>query len=91
MSMMIHRHKKARAAKQAALIAKKVVQKPQTVVEEKPQQQELANAKKTYTKSEIARMSTLELQTLANDEGVENAFNISGAELKKILVEHFGL
>lgn len=90
MGMMIHRHKKERAAKKAALLAsKKVVEKPQIVKEEK---QELDYAeKKTYSKSEIALMSTAELQALANEEGIENALETSGKDLKKILVNHFGL
>lgn len=46
---------------------------------------------KQYTKTEINRMSTAELQNLAATEGVENAFETSGNELKKILAEHFGL
>lgn len=44
-----------------------------------------------YTKTEINRMSTAELQNLAAAEGIENAFETSGNELKKILAEHFGL
>lgn len=46
---------------------------------------------KKYTKTEINRMSTAELQNLAVEEGIENAFETSGNELKKILAEHFGL
>lgn len=46
---------------------------------------------KKYTKSEINRMSTAELQNLAAANGIENAFETSGNELKKILIEHFGL
>lgn len=46
---------------------------------------------KRYTKTEINRMSTAELQNLAAAEGIENAFETSGNELKKILAEHFGL
>lgn len=49
------------------------------------------SVEKKYTKSEINRMSTAELQNLAAAEGVENAFETSGNELKKILAEHFGL
>ena len=49
------------------------------------------SAVKQYTKSEIQRMSTADLQNLAAAEGIENAFETSGNELKKILVEHFGL
>lgn len=46
---------------------------------------------KHYTKTEINRMTTAELQNLAAVEGVENAFETSGGELKKILIEHFNL
>lgn len=46
---------------------------------------------KTYTKSEINRMSTSDLQNLAAAEGIEDAYEKSGNELKKILAEHFGL
>lgn len=45
----------------------------------------------SYTKTEINRMSTAELQELAKEQGIENAENITGAELKKILIEKFGL
>lgn len=47
--------------------------------------------KKVYTKTEINRMSTAELQNLSEVEGIENAFETSGGELKKLLIEHFGL
>lgn len=46
---------------------------------------------KKYTKTEINRMTTAELQNLAAVEGIENAFETSGGELKKILIEHFNL
>lgn len=46
---------------------------------------------KKYTKSEINRMSTAELQNLAAAKGIENAFETSGSKLKDILAEHFGL
>lgn len=49
------------------------------------------SVEKKYTKSEINRMSTAELQNLAAAEGIENAFETSGNELKKILAERFGL
>lgn len=44
-----------------------------------------------YTKTEINRMSTADLQTLAMEQGIDNAFEITGAELKKMLIEKFGL
>ena len=46
---------------------------------------------KQYTKTDITRMSTAELQELAAEVGIENAFDTSGGELKKLLIEHFGL
>lgn len=49
------------------------------------------SAAKKHTKSEINRMSTAELQNLAAAEGIENAFETSGNELKKILANHYGL
>ena len=44
-----------------------------------------------YTKTDINRMSTAELQALAADIGIENASGTNGGELKKLLIEHFGL
>lgn len=46
---------------------------------------------KQYTKTDINKMSTADLQALAAEEGIENAYSTSGGELKKILIEHFGL
>ena len=36
-------------------------------------------------------MSTADLQALAAEYGIEGAEEISGAELKRILIEQFGL
>ena len=44
-----------------------------------------------YTKTIINRMSTSELQELAKEQGIENAEEATGAELKKVLIEKFGL
>lgn len=44
-----------------------------------------------YTKTEINRMSTAELQALALENNIDGADEMTGAELKKILVEKFGL
>lgn len=44
-----------------------------------------------YTKTEINRMTTSELQKLATENGVDDAKEINGSELKKILIEKFGL
>lgn len=44
-----------------------------------------------YTKTEINRMSTAELQALALENGIDGADGMTGADLKKVLIEHFGL
>lgn len=46
---------------------------------------------KRYTKSEINRMATADLQNLAYNNGFENAYEMTGGELKKTLIEYFGL
>lgn len=52
---------------------------------------ELEDVKKSYTRSDITRMPVAELRSLATKEGIENADNIAGAELKNILIEKLGL
>ena len=50
------------------------------------------NARKiVYTKTEINRMSTAELKELATSKGIEGAEDMTGADLKKVLIEKFGL
>lgn len=46
---------------------------------------------KKYTKTEIFRMSNADLQILAKEQGIEKAEEKTGSELKKLLVQHFGL
>lgn len=46
---------------------------------------------KQYTKSEINRLSTAELKALAKESGIADAEELNGGELKKILIEQFGL
>ena len=54
----------------------------------KPQEEVKQNQ---YTKTEINRMSTAELQELALENGVDGSGEMTGAELKKVLIEKFGL
>lgn len=49
------------------------------------------NGQNQYTKTEINRMSTAELQTLALENGIDGSNEMTGAELKKVLIEKFGL
>lgn len=51
----------------------------------------IENESESYTKTEINRMSTAELQELASNTGVEGANEMTGTELKKMLIEKFGL
>lgn len=46
---------------------------------------------KTYTKTEINRMPASELKALAVEEGIKDAEEKSGTELKKLLIEKMGL
>ena len=54
----------------------------------KPQEEAKQNQ---YTKTEINRMTTAELQELALENGVDGSDEMTGAELKKVLIEKFGL
>ena len=54
----------------------------------KPQEEVKQNQ---YTKTEINRMATAELQTLALENDIDGADEMTGAELKKVLIEKFGL
>ena len=54
----------------------------------KPQEEVKQNQ---YTKTEINRMSTAELQELALENDIDGADEMTGAELKKVLIEKFGL
>ena len=42
-----------------------------------------------FTKTEINRMSTADLKKLASENGIDDS--LSGAEIKKALIEKFGL
>lgn len=59
------------------------------VNEEIPAEQ--AEEKQPFTKTEINRMSTAELRQLAKSTGVESANEMTGTELKKYLIDMFGL
>lgn len=49
------------------------------------------NKPNAYTKTEINRMPTAELQALAAQNGIENAAEMSGVDLKTILIDKLGL
>lgn len=45
----------------------------------------------SYKKTEIQRMANAELKEIAKMQGIENVEYMTGGELKKILIEKFGL
>lgn len=49
------------------------------------------SGEETYTKTEINRMSTADLRRLAKDKEISGAEEMTGAELKKVLIEKLGL
>lgn len=46
---------------------------------------------KTYTKTDINRLSTAELKALAKEQAIDGAEDMTGGDLKKVLIEKFGL
>lgn len=44
-----------------------------------------------FTKTKINQMTTSELKALATEIGIEGADEITGSNLKKVLIEFFGL
>lgn len=82
MGMMIHRNKKKRAEKQAALL--KNASTPENYKTEVPEEQQ-------YTKTDINRMSKEDLVSLASEVGIIGVEDKSGSDLKKELIEKFGL
>ena len=67
----------------------KPVKKPVEPVETPVESEEKAEV--TYTKSDIMSMKAAKLRDIATENGVENPEELTGAELKKLLVEKFGL
>ncbi len=49
------------------------------------------SAEISYTKTDINRMTTAELRETAKGEGIADAEELTGGELKKLLIEHYGL
>lgn len=80
MGMMTRHNNRVRAAEKAVL-AKKSVK-----VEVKEEQNETF-----YTKTDINTMKVADLRNLATEQGIKNADDISGAELKNLLIEKMGL
>lgn len=62
------------------------------LVEDKVEMQDVAEVKNVgYTKTEINRMPLDELKALATEKGIDGANDMTGGELKKLLIEMFDL
>lgn len=84
MGMMTRHNNRVRAVEKAVLTKKPVVRKEETPKIEPKQE-------KFYTKTDINSMKVAELRKLATEKGIENADDISGTELKSLLIENMGL
>lgn len=69
----------------------KQVEKPVEKVEPPVEKAEEPIAEGKYTKKDITFMKVSKLRELAEIEGVENPDELTGVELKKILIDKMGL
>lgn len=67
----------------------KLVEEAETVKEadESEKEETVAEEKKAYTKTDINRLSKDELVKLANENGIKNAENMNGTDLKSLLID----
>jgi hypothetical protein len=87
MGMLIHNRHRENPIPEEEVKAEVVETKVEATLPTPPKEEEVRN----YTRSEIMLMKSADLQKLANDEGIENAYETSGNKLKSILIKHFGL
>lgn len=66
------------------------VEEENILKEEKMPVEDQETTKNRLKKSDISRMSTANLKSLAIEQGIDGAEDMSGADLKKVLIEHFG-
>ena len=77
--------------KQHKPLIKKVEEADDNTVDEQYEPLPFPDDERKYTNSEINRMSTTDLQNLAASIGIEGAFDMTGADLKKRLISDMGL
>ena len=90
--MLLRRHK-INAARQSENVTADSVRQDMVYGNEldyEPESDKFSGSSK-YTKTMINRMSTSDLQSLAKEQEIENADEISGSGLKKMLIEKFDL
>ena len=88
MGMMTRRNVKQRAVKKTAPVVAEVKQDDFSQYMNAPEIEE-ESTEVPYTKTEINRMSTADLKELAKENGIDDG--LSGAEIKKALIEKFNL
>ena len=90
MGMMTRRNVKQRAVKKTAPVVAEVKQDDFSQYMNAPEIEE-ESTEVPYTKTEINRMSTAELKEVAKLNGVNDADDMTGGELKKVLIDKFEL
>lgn len=91
--MLLRRHKINAVRQGDKIPEKEQVQQEQIYGNElnyEPEKEKHSDSNQ-YTKTDINRMSTADLQKLAGEKGIENADSFSGAELKKMLIDLMNL
>ena len=66
-------------------------EKPVIKVEVNTDKEETVDEKPKYTKREITFMKVAKLREIAAENGVKNPDELTGVELKEILIDKFGL
>lgn len=84
MSMMIHRNRKRKKQREISHEENLPFSDSDIQFEEREEEQQ-------YTKTDIQRMNKDDLVSLAVKVGIEGAEEMSGADLKRELIEEFGL
>ena len=91
MGMMTRHNNRVRAAEKAVLAEKHVASVDNSTKEIKDESKVETKPDKFYTKTDINSMKVAELRKLATEQGIENADDISGTEIKSLLIEKMGL
>ena len=87
MGMMTRRNVKRRAVQKTAPVISKPNQDDFSQYMNAP----IEGSEVAYTKTEINRMAIAELKEVAKANGIEDADEMTGADLKKVLISKFGL
>ena len=91
MGMMTRHNNRVRAAEKAVLAKKRIASVDNATEEIKEESKVETKPDKFYTKTDINSMKVADLRKLAAEQGIENADDISGTEIKSLLIEKMGL